>query len=243
MTKATRLLSPRRWKKKHKNKKPSKTMRIKEKSESMRDLRRRSPQPYKKDKFMRKRASLWNLSSNKHETYSKHSTTQVHSFSFIVPDITTDSKHSSSAKHSSTSSYFELSSDTSDFPHLSSNDEPELPQIRSAVSLPSLSLGEMQRKIDGHNQHTTSGESSQSSVVGIKLERDYDESPNNLINLATWRVKKEDSTDLQISMWKIRTSQLKSLDMSDLMDYDRIVIEKTSPKRVFIQTSKIIKCH
>lgn len=244
-------LSPRRWKKRHnkKNEEPETKVRTKPqtnrenkhtfsrgKSKSMKNLHQESTESSQREKFLTKRPSLWQLSSRSHHT--RHPQVKPLALERVKAE------HKPFRSNYCISSDWETSSSASEFIHLHPNLASPKPRMRSVTSIRTEILADMKQKVlDSQDEKlmealkTTSG--SEYSAFELKLE---EETPPNMKNLATWRVKKGEKTDVQISMWKIRTSQTDHLTLSDLQDFERVVIEKSSPTYTFIQTSKTVKC-
>lgn len=107
--------------------------------------------------------------------------------------------------------------------------------LRKATSLKTLMLEDMRSKIDGD---IILRENSTSSVMEMKTEPNP---PLAMKNLLTLRVKQEAATDLQISMWEMKTCDFGRVDWDNFINsYQHIVIDRSS-KYAFIETSKLVK--
>lgn len=131
------------------------------------------------------------------------------------------------------------SSSASSFVHLgreSRVDEPQ-PELRKASALKSLMLQDMRKKID---KDIIFRETSNSSVVELRTEPEV---PLAMKNLLTLRVKQEAATDLQISMWKMKTRDFGDVDWENFInEYHHVVIDRSS-KYAFIETSKLVRVY
>jgi len=138
---------------------------------------------------------------------------------------------------------FSSSSSVSSFVHLDSKnrrkslaDEPR-PELRKASALKSLMLQDMREKID---RDIIFRETSNSSVIELKTEPEI---PSAMKNLLTLRVKQEAATDLQISMWKMKTRDFGDVDWENFInEYHHVVIDRSS-KYAFIETSKLVRVY
>lgn len=255
------IVSPRRWRKQRQKKKfneKRKTQQDKcrhpnddvtasgrwsskilprESSESCRDVRGHiETTESHRERFIEKRPSLWELSGGTHKTATRPSVKPL-SLDRIKRE-TRDPYIVSSEDWSTTSS-------ASEFVHI----KPETPstKLKRASSLKQLLLEDMRQKHENDSRldelKFPLRETSDTSIYQLDLEDEKDGAPASFTNLATWRVKKEDQVDFQISMWKVSTSNTKHVTLESLSQFDRVVIEKTNPKYTFIQTSKLVSCH
>lgn len=206
-----------------------------------------------RERFIKKRPSLWELSGGTHQT----TRTTAHSANFVRPEWSTTSMDSGFVEilvqekpkcktpYMVSSEDWSTTSSASEFVHL--KPEKSSSKLRHASSIKQLMLDDMRQKLGDDNYESLDElkfprETSGTSVCQLNLENEK-EIPPNFTNLATWRVKKEKEVDFQISMWKVRTSSTKHITLESLNQFDRIVIEKTSPKYTFIQTSKLVPCY
>jgi len=247
------IVSPRRWRKQRQKKRVTDKRRpshpnskitarsralTRESSESCRDIRGHidTKESYR-ERFIEKRPSLWELSGGEHKPTAP-----------LVRPLSLDRiRRESSKPYVVSSEDWSTTSSASEFVHI--KPETSSSKLKHASSIKQLLLEDMRQKLDNNSCGCLDElkfpprESSDTSVCQLDLEDENDGAPPSFTNLATWRVKREDQVDFQISMWKVRTSSTKYVTLDSLSQYDRVVIEKTNPKYTFIQTSKLVPCY
>jgi len=265
MIKTPRILSPRNWRKNKKknkgkiisihdknnkrrigNRKNNRDLK-REKSSSMRNLR--DTMGSRRKKFMEKRPSLWELSSQENPTM-RHPKVKPLPLEKLKNPLTQGPNVDKNGFYVVSSEDWETESSDSEFVHLMPNLEPNLTppksRIRSASSIKTEVLADMQKQIIDKDEEKSES-SSEFSVFQVKLEddiyvRDF-KIGDPLENLGNWRIRKTSNADTQVSIWKIRNSKMGLLTLEALKEFDRVVIDKSSQNYSFIQTSKSVDCH